>query len=214
MDKLKEGVFSNNPVLIQLIGFCSVLAVSSTVLGAIGMSLSFMFVLVLSNIVISLLRNFIPNEIRIPAFIVVIASFVTILQMCLQAYFEEIYDLLGIFLPLIVVNCIILGRAEAFASKNGVVASAIDGIVNGIGYAFVIITVAVVRELFGAGTLLGARIIPEAATIPFLQQPASSFMLLGIFLAVMNQINIAKERKAKAEEEKALAESSSSAIAE
>lgn len=214
MDKLKEGVFSNNPVLIQLIGFCSVLAVSSTVLGAIGMSLSFMFVLVLSNIVISLLRNFIPNEIRIPAFIVVIASFVTILQMCLQAYFEEIYDLLGIFLPLIVVNCIILGRAEAFASKNGVFASAIDGIVNGIGYAFVIITVAVVRELFGAGTFLGARIIPETATIPFLQQPASSFMLLGIFLAVMNQINIAKERKAKAEEEKALADSSSPAIAE
>lgn len=214
MDKLKEGVFSNNPVLIQLIGFCSVLAVSSTVLGAVGMSLSFMFVLVLSNIVISLLRNFIPNEIRIPAFIVVIASFVTILQMCLQAYFEEIYDLLGIFLPLIVVNCIILGRAEAFASKNGVFASAIDGIVNGIGYAFVIITVAVVRELFGAGTLLGARIIPETATIPFLQQPASSFMLLGIFLAVMNQINIAKERKAKAEEEKALADSSSPAIAE
>ena len=214
MDKLKEGVFSNNPVLIQLIGFCSVLAVSSTVLGAIGMSLSFMFVLVLSNIVISLLRNFIPNEIRIPAFIVVIASFVTILKMCLQAYFEEIYDLLGIFLPLIVVNCIILGRAEAFASKNGVFASAIDGIVNGIGYAFVIITVAVVRELFGAGTFLGARIIPETATIPFLQQPASSFMLLGIFLAVMNQINIAKERKAKAEEEKALADSSSPAIAE
>lgn len=214
MDKLKEGVFSNNPVLIQLIGFCSVLAVSSTVLGAIGMSLSFMFVLVLSNIVISLLRNFIPNEIRIPAFIVVIASFVTILQMCLQAYFEEIYDLLGIFLPLIVVNCIILGRAEAFASKNGVFASAIDGIVNGIGYAFVIITVAVVRELFGAGTFLGARIIPETATIPFLQQPASSFMLLGIFLAVMNQINIAKERKAKAEEEKALADSPSPAIAE
>ena len=142
MDKLKEGMFSNNPVLVQLIGFCSVLAVSSTVLGAVGMSLSFMFVLILSNIVISLLRNFIPNEIRIPAFIVVIASFVTILQMCLQAYFEEIYNLLGIFLPLIVVNCIILGRAEAFASKNGVVASAIDGLVNGLGYGFVIITVA------------------------------------------------------------------------
>ena len=165
MDKLKEGMFSNNPVLVQLIGFCSVLAVSSTVLGAVGMSLSFMFVLILSNIVISLLRNFIPNEIRIPAFIVVIASFVTILQMCLQAYFEEIYNLLGIFLPLIVVNCIILGRAEAFASKNGVVASAIDGLVNGLGYGFVIITVAIVRELIGAGTLLGVRILPEAATI-------------------------------------------------
>ncbi|WP_242826668.1 electron transport complex subunit RsxE [Levyella massiliensis] len=155
MDKLKEGMFSNNPVLVQLIGFCSVLAVSSTVLGAVGMSLSFMFVLILSNIVISLLRNFIPNEIRIPAFIVVIASFVTILQMCLQAYFEEIYNLLGIFLPLIVVNCIILGRAEAFASKNGVVASAIDGLVNGLGYGFVVITVAIVRELIGAGHVIG-----------------------------------------------------------
>ena len=197
MDKLKEGMFSNNPVLVQLIGFCSVLAVSSTVLGAVGMSLSFMFVLILSNIVISLLRNFIPNEIRIPAFIVVIASFVTILQMCLQAYFEEIYNLLGIFLPLIVVNCIILGRAEAFASKNGVVASAIDGLVNGLGYGFVIITVAIVRELIGAGTLLGVRILPEAATIPFLLQPASSFILLGIFLAVMNQIKLMQAKKAK-----------------
>lgn len=214
MDKLKEGMFSNNPVLVQLIGFCSVLAVSSTVLGAVGMSLSFMFVLILSNIVISLLRNFIPNEIRIPAFIVVIASFVTILQMCLQAYFEEIYNLLGIFLPLIVVNCIILGRAEAFASKNGVVASAIDGLVNGLGYGFVIITVAIVRELIGAGTLLGVRILPEAATIPFLLQPASSFILLGIFLAVMNQIKLMQAKKAKEKEAQMVAPVESQAIAE
>lgn len=214
MDKLKEGMFSNNPVLVQLIGFCSVLAVSSTVLGAVGMSLSFMFVLILSNIVISLLRNFIPNEIRIPAFIVVIASFVTILQMCLQAYFEEIYNLLGIFLPLIVVNCIILGRAEAFASKNGVVASAIDGLVNGLGYGFVIITVAIVRELIGAGTLLGVRILPEAATIPFLLQPASSFILLGIFLAVMNQIKLMQAKKAKEKEVQMVAPAESQAIAE
>lgn len=214
MDKLKEGMFSNNPVLVQLIGFCSVLAVSSTVLGAVGMSLSFMFVLILSNIVISLLRNFIPNEIRIPAFIVVIASFVTILQMCLQAYFEEIYNLLGIFLPLIVVNCIILGRAEAFASKNGVVASAIDGLVNGLGYGFVIITVAIVRELIGAGTLLGVRILPEAATIPFLLQPASSFILLGIFLAVMNQIKLMQAKKAKEKEAQMIAPAESQAIAE
>ena len=214
MAKLKEGMFSNNPVLVQLIGFCSVLAVSSTVLGAVGMSLSFMFVLILSNIVISLLRNFIPNEIRIPAFIVVIASFVTILQMCLQAYFEEIYNLLGIFLPLIVVNCIILGRAEAFASKNGVVASAIDGLVNGLGYGFVIITVAIVRELIGAGTLLGVRILPEAATIPFLLQPASSFILLGIFLAVMNQIKLMQAKKAKEKEAQMVAPAESQAIAE
>ena len=214
MDKLKEGMFSNNPVLVQLIGFCSVLAVSSTVLGAVGMSLYFMFVLILSNIVISLLRNFIPNEIRIPAFIVVIASFVTILQMCLQAYFEEIYNLLGIFLPLIVVNCIILGRAEAFASKNGVVASAIDGLVNGLGYGFVIITVAIVRELIGAGTLLGVRILPEAATIPFLLQPASSFILLGIFLAVMNQIKLMQAKKAKEKEAQMVAPAESQAIAE
>ncbi len=214
MDKLKEGMFSNNPVLVQLIGFCSVLAVSSTVLGAVGMSLSFMFVLILSNIVISLLRNFIPNEIRIPAFIVVIASFVTILQMCLQAYFEEIYNLLGIFLPLIVVNCIILGRAEAFASKNGVVASAIDGLVNGLGYGFVIITVAIVRELIGAGTLLGVRILPEAATVPFLLQPASSFILLGIFLAVMNQIKLMQAKKAKEKEAQMTAPAESQAIAE
>ncbi len=212
MNQFKEGIFSNNPVLVQLIGFCSVLAVSSTVVGAVGMSVSFMFVLVMSNLVISLLRNFIPNEIRIPAFIVVIASFVTILQMVLQAYFSTVYDLLGIFLPLIVVNCIILGRAEAYASKNGVIGSLIDGLANGLGYGLVIIIVAVVRELIGSGVLFGMQVIPESFTIPFLQQPPSAFLLLGIFVAVKNALT-ARQSRNMAEQE-ALPESSAGQTAE
>ncbi|MDD7592731.1 MAG: electron transport complex subunit RsxE [Peptoniphilaceae bacterium] len=188
MQRFKHFLFDENPVLVQLIGFCSVLAVSSSVTGAIGMALSFSAVLIMSNVFISLLRKFIPDEIRIPAFIVVIASFVTILQMVLQAYFPAIYDALGIFLPLIVVNCIILGRAEAYASKHGVFDSFLDGVANGLGYGFVITVVAVIRELLGNGTILGARIIPEEWVIPFLQRPASSFMLLGIFVMVINMM--------------------------
>lgn len=212
MKRFKQFLFDENPVLVQLIGFCSVLAVSSSVMGAIGMTLSFSAVLIMSNVFISLLRKFIPDEIRIPAFIVVIASFVTILQMVLQAYFPAIYDTLGIFLPLIVVNCIILGRAEAYASKHGVIDSLLDGVANGLGYGFVITVVAVIRELIGNGTILGARIIPEAYVIPFLQRPASSFMLLGIFVMVINMVTA--RQKARAKQAEALPEQAQPAQAE
>lgn len=191
----KEGIFKNNPVLVQTVGLCSVLAVSGTLTGAIGMSAAVIFVLVMSNLVVSIFRNFIPNEVRIPAFIVIIATFVTITEMILNAYVPAIYDTLGIFLPLIVVNCIILARAESFASKNNPGLSILDGIANGLGYAFVICVLAVIRELFGTGALLGFRIIPEEFAINILTQAPASFILLGLFVAAMTAIQNKPARK-------------------
>lgn len=195
----KEGLFLNNPVLIQMVGLCSVLAISSSLLNSIGMGISVTFVLVCSNIVVSLLRNFIPDEIRIPAFIVVIASFVTIVQMVLEAYVPALYNSLGIFIPLIVVNCIILARAEGFSSKNKVLPSIVDGLGQGLGYTLAISILGLVRELFGNGTILNARVIPEDYTIGFMQQPASSFILLGVLMSIVAFFQASKKRKVEQE---------------
>ena len=191
-----DGIFKNNPVFVQLVGMCSVLGVSSTMKNAIGMGLSVIFVIVMSNLVVSLLRNFIKDEIRIPAFIVIIAGFVTIVQLVLRAYVPSLYKSLGIFIPLIVVNCVILARAEGFASKNGPVASIVDGLGQGLGYTLAISVLAFFRELLGAGTVLGKTIIPAEYTIGFLQQPASSFIVLGILFAAYAAYTNKKERKA------------------
>lgn len=191
----KDGIFANNPVIVQMVGMCSVLAISSSFSNALGMGAAVIFVLTMSNIVISLLRNFIADEIRIPAFIVVIASFVTIVQMVIKAYLPALDESLGIFIPLIVVNCIILARAEGFASQNGLLPSIVDGIAQGLGYTIAIAALAFVREVFGAGTLLGARIIPEEYTIGFLLQPASSFIVLGMMFAAVAAFS--NSRKAK-----------------
>ncbi len=191
-----DGIFKNNPVFVQLVGMCSVLGVSSTMQNAIGMGLSVIFVLVMSNLVVSLLRNFIKDEIRIPAFIVIIAGFVTIVQLVLRAYVPSLYKSLGIFIPLIVVNCVILARAEGFASKNGPIASIVDGFGQGLGYTLAISVLAFVRELLGAGTVFGKTIIPAEYTIGFLQQPASSFIVLGLLFAVYAAYTNKKERKA------------------
>lgn len=191
-----DGIFKNNPVFVQLVGMCSVLGVSSTMQNAIGMGLSVIFVLVMSNLVVSLLRNFIKDEIRIPAFIVIIAGFVTIVQLVLRAYVPSLYKSLGIFIPLIVVNCVILARAEGFASKNGPIASIVDGFGQGLGYALAISVLSFVRELFGAGTVFGKTIIPAEYTIGFLQQPASSFIVLGLLFAAYAAYTNKKERKA------------------
>ncbi|MCI5839738.1 MAG: electron transport complex subunit E [Peptoniphilaceae bacterium] len=191
----KEGIFTNNPVLIQMVGLCSTLAISSSFANSIGMGISVIFVLTCSNIVISLLRNFIPNEIRIPAFIVVIASFVTIVQMVLEAYVPALYDSLGIFIPLIVVNCIILARAEGFAYSNGVIPSIVDGLGQGLGYTLTIGILGFVREIFGTGSILGMTLIPEEYTIGFMTQPASSFILLGVMLAIVSVIGNRKKEK-------------------
>lgn len=190
-----DGIFKNNPVFVQLVGMCSVLGVSSTMKNAIGMGLSVIFVIVMSNLVVSLLRNFIKDEIRIPAFIVIIAGFVTIVQLVLRAYVPSLYKSLGIFIPLIVVNCVILARAEGFASKNGPIASIVDGLSQGLGYTLAISVLAFVRELLGAGTVFGKTIIPAEYTIGFLQQPASSFIVLGLLFAAYAAYTNKKERK-------------------
>lgn len=148
-----DGIFKNNPVIVQLVGLCSVLAITTTVTNALGMGAAVIFVLTGSNLVISLLRNFIPDKVRIPAYIVIIATFVTLIQMLMEAYLSSLYSSLGIFIPLIVVNCIILARAESFASKNGVLASIVDGLGNAIGYTFAVVIVATIRELFLAQVL-------------------------------------------------------------
>ncbi len=185
----KNGIFKNNPILVQLIGLCAVLGVSTATINALAMSLAVTIVLVGSNLVISLLRNVIPDKIRIPAFIVVIASFVTIIDMVLKAYAPDIYAQLGVFIPLIVVNCIILGRAEAFASKNGPGAAIIDGLGTGIGYFLAITILAIIRELFGSGEILGYSIFGEAYPgIGIFTSPAGAFIILGVMIAIYSGI--------------------------
>lgn len=191
--KVKEvftrGLIRENPIFRLVLGMCSSLAVSTTLIGAMGMSASVIVVLICSNVVISLLRNFIPNTVRIPAYITVIAGFVTIVQMVIKAFAPDINNLLGIYLPLIVVNCIILGRAEAFANKNGVLISALDGLSMGLGYTLAMFSIAFIRELLGAGTLFGIQIIPKTVPpIMIFALPAGGFLVLGILMAVCNRI--------------------------
>lgn len=177
---IKEGIFDNNPILIQFIGMCSTLAVSTSVINGFAMSMAVMFVLVGSNVIVSLIRNVTPDEIRIPIFIVVIATFVTMVEMFLHAYAQPIYEALGIFLPLIVVNCIILGRAEAFASKNTVGASFMDGIGSGLGYTMALLIVSSLREILGAGTFAGISLFGKGfQPIMIFAQPPGAFLILG-----------------------------------
>ncbi len=166
MQILVNGIFKENPVLVLVLGCCSVLAISVTVKGSLGMGAALTFVLVGSNVVISALRKIIPDKIRIPCYIVVVATFVTLVEMVVHAYLIDLYNALGIFLPLIVVNCIVLGRAEMFANKNNVLDSLFDGLGMGIGYTLVLTAISVVRELLGSGSLLGYQIIPRRVHHP------------------------------------------------
>lgn len=196
---IKDGILKNNPVLVQLVGLCSVLAVTNTMVNSFSMGMAVTAVLVGANLVISLFKNFIPSKIRIPAFIVVIATFVTMIEMFLKAFLPPIYESLGIFIPLIVVNCIILARAEAFAYKNKVIPSIADGLGNGLGYTFAVLILGTLREIFGNGTILagtsmemqvfGANFQPAAVFVA----PAGAFILLGLIVAVFN---VFKTRKA------------------
>ncbi len=184
---LKEGLITNNPVLVQLLGMCATLATTTSLVNGIGMGLSTTAVLICSNIVISLLRKFIPNKIRIAAFIVVIASFVTIVDMLLKAYSPALSEALGVFIPLIVVNCIILGRAEAFASKNGVVASAVDGIVMGLGFTMTLAIMGIIREFLGSGAFFGMSLFgPNFPGATMMILPAGGFLVLGCVIAAVN----------------------------
>ena len=192
-----NGLITENPTFVLLLGMCPTLAVTTGVTNAIGMGLSTAVVLTCSNIVISLLRNFIPNKIRIASYVVIIAGFVTIVQMLMNAYVPALAGSLGIYIPLIVVNCIILGRAEAFASKNNVLLSAFDGLGMGLGFTCALTLIASVREILGAGTFAGIKLFGEGfqpASIMIL--PPGAFLTLGILLAVINGIS-AKRKKSK-----------------
>ena len=207
--EFSKGIIKENPVLRLMLGTCATLAVTTAASNAIGMGAATTFVLVCSNAVISALRKVIPDKVRIPAYITVIAAFVTIVQLLIQAYSPALDKSLGIFLPLIVVNCIILGRAEGFASKNGIGASAVDGICQGVGYTLVLIVMCVVRELLGSGKfgggLLGGGglgsapgivIFPEEFGIKLLTLPVGGFLTLGALIAAM-QWALAKSEKKK-----------------
>ena len=186
-----EGLLTKNPVTVQLLGMCSVLAITTSLFNGIGMGLSVTVILTCSNILISLLRKVIPPQIRIAAYIVIIATFVTVVDLVLQAFIPDLSASLGVFIPLIVVNCIILGRAEAFASKNGVLASAIDGICQGIGYTIALCIMCIIRELLGSGTFGGGilnggegiRIIPAPFPAMQMVMPVGGFLTLGFVIA-------------------------------
>lgn len=182
-DQFKAGILTDNPVLIQLLGMCPTLATSTSLINAIGMGLSATFVLVCSNILISLLRKFIPQKIRIAAYIVIIAGFVTVVDMLLEAYFNSIYNALGVFIPLIVVNCIILARAESFASKNKVLPSLIDGLAMGLGFTIALSILGTIREILGNGTILGFELFGGVAPLSVLALPAGGFLTLGFVIA-------------------------------
>ena len=188
VERLYNGIIKENPTFILMLGMCPTLATTTSAINGLGMGLSTTAVLMFSNLLISALRKIIPDRVRIPAFIVVVASLVTVVQLLMQGYVPSLYASLGIYIPLIVVNCIILGRAESFASKNSVGASAVDGLVMGLGFTFALILMSVVRELLGAGTILGGAItvFSQPATIMIL--PAGAFLTLGCIIAVMQKL--------------------------
>jgi len=185
---LKNGVIDENPVLVQVLGMCPTLAVTSSSMNGMGMGLATTIVLVASNLVVALLRNIIPSKVRIPAFIVIIATFVTVVELLLQGYIPALYDSLGIFIPLIVVNCVVLGRAEAFASKNNALLSAADGLGMGLGFTLSLTILGSMRELLGAGSIFGLQLLS-----PYWYQPITIFVLgpgafiaLGLIFAAFN----------------------------
>lgn len=197
-----NGLIHENPTFVLMLGMCPTLAVTTGVINGIGMGLSTMVVLICSNIVISLLRKFIPAKIRIASYIVIVAGFVTIVEMLLKAYLPSLSESLGIYIPLIVVNCIILGRAEAFASKNGVLLSAFDGLGMGLGFTAALTLIAAVREVLGAGTFAGIPIFGESfSPMSIMILPPGAFLTLGILLALINGISKKISAKTKVEEE-------------
>ena len=216
--QFKEGLLTKNPVLVQLLGMCSTLAITTSLFNGIGMGLAVTVILICSNILISALRKVIPNQIRIAAYITIIAGFVTVVDLSIQAFLPALSQNLGVFIPLIVVNCIVLGRAEAFASKNGVLASAVDGLCQGIGYTLALITVCVVRELLGSGTfgggilnggegnpthprgVEGIRIIPAPYPAMQMVMPVGGFLVLGCVIAASQWLVKHLEMKNKKKE--------------
>ena len=205
--QFNEGLLTKNPVLVQLLGMCSTLAITTSLFNGIGMGLAVTAILICSNVLISALRKVIPNQIRIAAYIIIIAGFVTVVDLLLKAFVPALSESLGVFIPLIVVNCIILGRAEGFASKNGVLASAVDGLCQGIGYTVALVIVCVIRELLGSGTFGGGllnggegiRIIPAEFPAMQMVMPVGGFLVLGFVIAGAQALmtHLAKKNKKK-----------------
>lgn len=198
VERLKNGIVTENPTFVLTLGMCPTLAVTTSAVNGLGMGLTTMAVLALSNMFISMLRKVIPDKVRIPAFIVVIASFVTVVELLLEAYLPSLYDALGLYIPLIVVNCIILGRAEAYASKNGVVSSLFDGVGMGLGFTLALTIIGAVRELLGAGQVFGINVMPQSY-VPcsiFVLAPGAFFVLAAL-TATQNKIKRAGEKKGK-----------------
>lgn len=182
------GIIKDNPVFVLMLGMCPTLATTTSAINGMSMGLATMFVLICSNLVISLIKNLTPDKVRIPVFIVVIASFVTILQMVMQAFVPSIYASLGLFIPLIVVNCVILGRAEAFACKNTPVASIFDGIGIGLGFTVGLTLLGIVREFFGNGSIFDVKLLPEVTNMLLFVLPPGAFLSLGFLIAIINKV--------------------------
>ena len=191
MNKIKiilNGIVKENPVFCLLLGMCPTLGTTTSAINGMGMGLCTMFVLICSNLVISLLKNVVPDKVRIPAFIVVIASFVTLLQLCMQAYLPSLYESLGLFIPLIVVNCLILGRAEAFASRNTPLNSIFDGIGMGLGCTLGLTSLGLIREMLGSGSVFGYKFIGDADGILVFVLAPGAFIVLGYLIAIVNRL--------------------------
>lgn len=198
LERLKNGIITENPTFVLTLGMCPTLAVTTSAINGLGMGLTTMAVLALSNIFISMLRKVIPDKVRIPAFIVIIASFVTVVELLLKAFIPSLYDALGLYIPLIVVNCIILGRAEAYASKNKVIPSLFDGIGMGLGFTLALTIIGAVRELLGAGQLFNMQVMPDSY-VPcsiFVLAPGAFFVLAAL-TAIQNKIKINGEKKGR-----------------
>jgi len=195
-----NGLWNENPTFRIMIGLCPVLAVTTSAKNGVGMGLATTFVLICSSALISLLRKVIPDKVRIPAYIVVIATFVTIVDLFMNAYLPDLHQVLGLFIPLIVVNCIVLGRAEAFASKNSLISSILDGLGMGLGFTWALTVLGAVRELLGSGSLFGYRLAADGATtIGIMSLPPGAFITLGILMAFMNMIAARQKKRATKE---------------
>ena len=188
LQNFTKGFIKENPVFVLLLGLCPALGVTTSAINGLGMGLATTFVLVMSNLVVSIIKNLIPDKVRIPSFILIIASFVTIVELVMQAYMPGLFDALGLFIPLIVVNCLVLGRSEAFASKNNIGSSLIDGLGMGLGFAFALTLLGGVRELLGAGAIFGFSLIEGDLMLVFILAPGA-FIALGYLVALMNKFN-------------------------
>ncbi len=200
LERIKNGIITENPVLILMLGMCPTLAVTTSAINGLGMGVSSMLVLIFSNMIISALRKVIPNQVRLPAEIVITASLVTVVDLLMQAYTPALYDALGIYIPLIVVNCIILGRAEAYASKVTPDLAAFDGLGMGLGFTLALTLIGLVREFLGAGTAFGIAVLPESVEpIGIFVKAPGAFLVIGFIIAVMNALNIHTKANKKVE---------------